>query len=160
MDLTRAGLQCCVGWVPAIYPGSFYFNGLPHEVDCFAGRSMTLSQNAGTDIDPMDPGMYILSENPLRYSIVIPTRGRQDSLEKCLDSIHNLDYPKTLYEVIVVFDGDKENYPRVKSSSNPVDPNLRSVFQERTGPSGARNHSAQLARGRYLGFTDFSHGVT
>ncbi len=107
-----------------------------------------------TDLDPMDPSKHILPEELVRYSIVIPTRGRQDSLENCLHSIRSLDYSKRLYEVIVVFDGDTENYRCVEAIWNPVNLNLRSVIQERTGPAAARNYGARLARGKYLGFTD------
>ena len=38
----------------------------------------------------------------VEVSIIIPTKNDSDILEKCLESIENLDYPKDEYEVIIV----------------------------------------------------------
>ncbi len=95
-----------------------------------------------------------LCKEQIRYSIIIPNRGRPDRLQNCLHSICNLDYPKSSYEVIVVFDGDLENYRQLQRNWNEADLNLQFIFQERAGPAAARNHGTRRARGVYLAFTD------
>lgn len=102
----------------------------------------------------MDPSKHPLWKEQIRYSIVIPNRGRPDRLQNCLHSIRNLDYPKSSYEVIVVFDGDLENYQQLQTHWNQADLNLQFIFQERAGPAAARNHGTHWARGVYLAFTD------
>ncbi len=93
-------------------------------------------------------------ESPFRYSIIIPSRRRIQSLQNCLQTIQHLDYPKNNFEVIVVLDGDKENYERLISLSTQTDFSTQVVSQERAGPSAARNMGARLAKGKYLAFTD------
>jgi cellulose synthase/poly-beta-1,6-N-acetylglucosamine synthase-like glycosyltransferase len=93
-------------------------------------------------------------ESPIRYSIIIPSRCRPQALQNCLQAIQHLDYPKNNFEVIVVLDGDKENYERFISLSTHTDFSLQVVSQERAGPSAARNMGARLAKGKYLAFTD------
>jgi glycosyltransferase involved in cell wall biosynthesis len=96
----------------------------------------------------------IFEDDPIRYSIIIPSRGRPDPLKNCLQSIRKLDYPERQYEVIVVFDGDRENYNRFEACCCQLDLPLQIVFQERAGPAAARNLGARLARGKYLAFID------
>ena len=48
----------------------------------------------------------MLSEVPrIRFSIIIPTFRRKDSLRACLDGLAHLDYPRAEFETIVVDDG-------------------------------------------------------
>jgi len=46
-------------------------------------------------------------------SIIIPTKNNGDILEKCLQSIKNLVYPKDKYEVIIV-DGHSREMHTIK----------------------------------------------
>lgn len=91
--------------------------------------------------------------NPLKFSIVIPTYNRPERLEKCLQSIAKIDYPRDRFEVIIVDDG----------SSVPIQPittafetafTLRLIQQQNAGPASARNTGGATARGEYLVFTD------
>ncbi|MFH0826284.1 MAG: glycosyltransferase [Candidatus Omnitrophota bacterium] len=83
-------------------------------------------------------------------SVIVAARNAQNTLEKCLDSILNLDYPT--FEVIVVNDGSydkteeilKKYSGKIMSFTNPVS----------VGPAKARNMAAELARGSFLCFTD------
>ena len=88
-----------------------------------------------------------------RFSVVIPTYSRPESLRACLESMAEQSYPKRQFEVVVVDDG----------SPNSVEPiispfrerlNLTLARQENGGPSSARNVGASLARGQFLAFTD------
>jgi glycosyltransferase involved in cell wall biosynthesis/tetratricopeptide (TPR) repeat protein/precorrin-6B methylase 2 len=47
-----------------------------------------------------------------KISIIIPTLGREKGLERCLNSIKNLDYPKELIETIVIEDNPRIGVPK------------------------------------------------
>lgn len=84
-------------------------------------------------------------------SIIIPTRRRPAQLERCLEALCGLEYPR--FEVIVVDDGGgidlRSALERFRSRLA-----LTLHVQARTGPAGARNAGAERARGEVLAFTD------
>jgi len=70
-----------------------------------------------------------LQQNP-RVSIVIPMRNEADSIERCVESLMQQNYPNNLIEILVVdgmsTDGSqqivhrlKEKYPQVRLLENP-----------------------------------------
>lgn len=88
-------------------------------------------------------------------SIINPVRNTQRTLEKCLDSLINLDYPKEKLEFIFADGGStdstvqiirkwQENYPQIKLVEVP---NCKS-------PGQARNAALEVAKGDYILFTD------
>lgn len=91
--------------------------------------------------------------SPPRFSVIIPTRHRNDLLTKCLDrlapGIQTLVAEE--YEVIVTDDGSettaeqmvRERYPWVKWVVGP-----------RKGPAANRNNGAKHAAGGWLAFID------
>ena len=86
--------------------------------------------------------------NP-EYSIVVATRERPEALEACLQALAELESPAGGFEVVVVHDGD--------SDANGAAPNalqLRRLRQTHRGPARARNAGAEVAKGRYIVFTD------
>lgn len=87
------------------------------------------------------------------FSVIIPTRGRPESLRGCLEAIARLDYPTSAYEVIVVDDGSPASLASVVAAfADRL--NIRLVRQRRGGPGAARNAGAALARGVILAFVD------
>lgn len=86
-------------------------------------------------------------------SVIIPTRDRPARLARCLGALAALDSPREVYEIIVVDDGGATPLePIVNRFRDRV--NLHLECQENTGPAGARNAGAELARGHILAFTD------
>lgn len=82
-------------------------------------------------------------------SIIIPTKNNADILEKCLDSIQNLDYPKDEMEVIIVdghsTDGTVEVAKRYRCK----------IMCEEVGTrGGACNIGVSNANGEFIVFTD------
>jgi GT2 family glycosyltransferase len=73
-------------------------------------------------------------------SVVVPTSGRAALLAACLDTLHEQDYPRELYEVIVV-----ENGPAAGSLVLPD--GVRHVVLARPDRNGARNAGIRIARG-------------
>jgi glycosyltransferase involved in cell wall biosynthesis len=86
-------------------------------------------------------------------SVVVPTRGRPEYLERCLSALANTDYPGERFEVVVVNDGDDGRIARVVSSAADRLTTTLAVPAHR-GPSSARNAGAREAKGRYIAFTD------
>ncbi|MFZ0545692.1 MAG: glycosyltransferase [Candidatus Promineifilaceae bacterium] len=80
------------------------------------------------------------------FSIIIPTHGRPDALNHCLEALARLDYPPEQVEIIIVYDGDGPDQP----PGYPV----KTLTQPKRGPAAARNLGAAHAAGTYLAFTD------
>jgi glycosyltransferase involved in cell wall biosynthesis len=89
-----------------------------------------------------------------RYSIVIPTYNRPESLRSCLSGIVAMACDRSDYEVIVVDDASDHDTAVVVDEFRG-DLNLCVLHQEENrGPAAARNRGARQARGDYLFFLD------
>ena len=87
------------------------------------------------------------------FSVIIPTYNRPERLADCLKAIALLDYPRDLFEVIVVDDGSKTS---LDSTIAPLKDKItiKLLRQENAGPAAARNKGAAIAQGEFLAFTD------
>ncbi|MGF1478312.1 MAG: glycosyltransferase [Cyanophyceae cyanobacterium] len=90
---------------------------------------------------------------PILFSVIIPSYNRPQQLVNCLQSLTRLEYPRDRFEVIVVDDGSSEPYDAAVAPFQERLP-LRLMRQNNAGPAAARNHAAQTAQGKYLAFTD------
>ena len=95
-----------------------------------------------------------LSNQPPRYSIVVPTYSRLDKLAECLKGISRIDFPEELFEVIVVDDGSPDYPDELGVQIAPKLPNLKLLKQSHGGPAKARNFGAKKAMGEFLVFLD------
>jgi GT2 family glycosyltransferase len=81
--------------------------------------------------------------------VIIPVKGRQEMLKRCLDSLLSLDYPGR--EIIVVDDG-------VEGAALAVLNNFKDkvkILQNNSrGPSGARTLAARNTDAEFIAFTD------
>ncbi len=87
------------------------------------------------------------------FSIIVPTFNRIAALQSCLESLAQLDYPATAFEVIVVDDGSAASAAEATGAFQDQ-LSLTLVEQEHSGAAAARNAGAARAVGRYLAFTD------
>jgi len=85
-----------------------------------------------------------------RFSIIIPTYNRAESVLQTLDSCFGQTCSD--YEIIVVDDGSTDTTVSVLKTIQ--DARLRVVSQPNAGPAAARNHGMRLSRGRYIAFLD------
>jgi amino acid adenylation domain-containing protein len=93
------------------------------------------------------------SQSPVAgFSIVIPTYRRPAQLAGCLRAIAKLDYPRELFETIVVDDGDGSARTTVDSLAPGLEVTLEEAMHG--GPAAARNLGAQRATKPYLAFLD------
>jgi cellulose synthase/poly-beta-1,6-N-acetylglucosamine synthase-like glycosyltransferase len=94
-----------------------------------------------------------VASEPPTFSVIVPTRGREASLARCLRALARLQYPRDLYEVIVVDDGSPTPPDRVVEEA-PAGMSIQAIRQEHRGPAAARNAGVRRAKGQYLAFTD------
>lgn len=88
-----------------------------------------------------------------RFSVIVPTRDRPRSLERCLANLAALRPPPGGFEVLVVDDGSRR-LPAALVESLPPRLEARLIRQDAGGPARARNRGAAEARGEVLAFTD------
>src|SRR4051812_41125527 len=94
-----------------------------------------------------------MSDRSLTFSLIIPTYRRPAQLSACLQALARQDYPRDLFEVIVVDDGGETPLdPVVAPFINKLEVTL--IRQANAGPAVARNTGVARARGQWLAFTD------
>lgn len=90
----------------------------------------------------------------MRVSFVVPTYRRPDALEATLEALVRLDYPPSLYEVVVVDDGSADSTAEVTARFRHAGPAILYVQQANSGVATARNNGAERAHGELLIFLD------
>ncbi len=88
---------------------------------------------------------------PVLVSVVIPAYRCADYIVATLESI--LAQSFTNFEIIVVNDGSPDT-EALERELAPYLASIRYIRQENAGPSSARNHGVQEARGTYVAFLD------
>lgn len=85
-----------------------------------------------------------------RFSVIIPTYNRAESILETLDSCFAQSF--TDFEIVVVDDGSSDTTLDVLHAIE--DTRLVVVSQENAGPAAARNHGMRQANGQYIAFLD------
>jgi glycosyltransferase involved in cell wall biosynthesis len=86
-------------------------------------------------------------------TIIIPTYNRPQRLRQCLESLLHLNYPRDLWDVIVVNDGGAISFDGLEDDFLTQLP-IQLLAIENTGPATARNYGVNQAIGEYIAFTD------
>ncbi len=88
-------------------------------------------------------------------SIINPVRNTQRTLEKCLESLVNLDYPKENMEFIFADGGSNDSTVSIIRSWQQKYPQIKLVeVANCKSPGQARNAALAVAKGEYIAFTD------
>ena len=88
-------------------------------------------------------------------SVVIPTYNRKDLLKDCLESLFNQNYPKDMYEIIVVNDGSTDGTEEVLEEYEKKSPcRFKWFTQQNRGSYAARNLGIENAEGEIICFID------
>lgn len=95
----------------------------------------------------------------IAVSVVVPTRGRLDLLDRSLDALTRQDYPASAYEVIVVDDEPSRNTLQLLAGwrARTLERGPRLVYVANDGahgPAAARNRGWRGARAPIIAFTD------
>jgi len=85
---------------------------------------------------------------PPMVSVVICAYNAERTMEACLKSLRELDYPN--YEVVIVDDGSRDATAEIAARF----PEFRLIRQPNKGLSVARNVGMQAARGEIVAYTD------
>lgn len=85
-------------------------------------------------------------------SVIIPAYNAEETLERCLWSVRQQDYPE--FEVILVDDGSADKTGEICDRAAAEDPKIRVIHQENLGVSGARNTGLREAAGEWILFLD------
>jgi len=84
-----------------------------------------------------------------KVCVIIPGRGRQEKIEKCLSSVTGQGYPEL--EIIVVDDGLGEDALQVLDKFKDK---IKVLKSNRRGPGFSRNLAAKFTDAEFLAFTD------
>ncbi|KKR11054.1 MAG: Glycosyl transferase family 2 [Microgenomates group bacterium GW2011_GWA2_39_19] len=88
-------------------------------------------------------------------SIMIPTFNRKAVLVEALLSLNNIDYPKNLFEVVVVNDGSSDGTEKaVNAIKEKINYDLKYFNEKRKGISHAKNIAINKSRGEVIVSTD------
>lgn len=103
------------------------------------------------EVVPNDVGTEM--ENII-VSIIIPAYNEEAIIEDCLNSIIEVDCPKTQYEIIVVDDGSTDRTYEIASSYQAEYDNIVVLSKTNGGKASAQNYGLKVARGKYILVTD------
>jgi cellulose synthase/poly-beta-1,6-N-acetylglucosamine synthase-like glycosyltransferase len=104
--------------------------------------------------NPMPPQLA----QPPRVSVVICAYNAERTMDACLASLRNLNYPD--YEVIVVNDGSTDRTPAITAEhkaaydADPNGPRMVVIDQPNRGLSVARNVGMEASTGEIIAYTD------
>jgi glycosyltransferase involved in cell wall biosynthesis len=87
--------------------------------------------------------------NPPLVSVIIPTYNSARYIEEALESVFEQTFQD--FEIIVVDDGSSDETREILKKYGD---RVKYLFQENSGPAGARNRGISNARGKYIAFLD------
>lgn len=90
----------------------------------------------------------MMDTNPL-VSVIMPVYNGAHFFDEAIASIRSQQYAPL--EIIVVDDGSTDETGRLVQEAGP---DVRSVYQENSGPAAARNRGLRLAQGELIAFLD------
>ncbi len=83
-------------------------------------------------------------------SIVVPFRNEEAHIEKCVQALLSLDYPRDRYEIIMVDNNSNDRSAEIVRRY----PDVRLYMEQELGDFAARNRGIAVARGSIIAFTD------
>lgn len=84
----------------------------------------------------------------LELSVIIPTHNRAEILEKCLEHLHNSQFPKNKFEIIVIDDASTDNTEHVVINAQKQNQNISYYKQKKAGQGVARNFAVNKAQAK------------
>ena len=100
-------------------------------------------------------------EKPSKVSIIIPAYNEEKTIVNTIKSALSIDYPKILFEVIVVDDGSKDKtYELAKKFASSLSPKVRVFTKSNGGKGSALNLGIKHAAGEVIISMDADTFVT
>ncbi len=92
-------------------------------------------------------------KNSIKFSIIIATYNRLDELQELFQTLLEMKYDVSRYELVIVDDGSTDGTQKyIKNGQWPF--HLLYLKQKNQGPGAARNYGMQEANGEYFLFID------
>ena len=91
----------------------------------------------------------MLKENKLDFSVVIPAKNAEKTIERCITCLLNQSYPKKKYEIIIVDNNSTDN--TVKKTKNFQ---VEVFLNKKKGAGATRNLGVKKAKGKIIAFID------
>lgn len=91
-----------------------------------------------------------------KFSIIVPTKNEEKVIQRCLDGIMNIDYPKEKIQVIVVDGKSEDDTLKICSDFSEKYPENINIISERTvkGKPAALNLALPIVTGEIVGVFD------
>ncbi len=101
------------------------------------------------------PTVNVNSELP-NFSIIVPTKNEENVIQRCLDGIINIDYPKEKMQIIVVDGKSEDKTLKICADFSEKYPGNIKVISEKTvkGKPAALNLALLLVTGEIVGVFD------
>ncbi|MEO5642955.1 MAG: glycosyltransferase [Bacteroidia bacterium] len=89
-------------------------------------------------------------------SVILPVRNEEKNIAVCLESLDALDYPKSLYEIILVNDHSTDRTKAIAEQFSKLMPNLRLLdnLPGSQGKKAAITLGIKTAKGNFIATTD------
>ena len=87
-----------------------------------------------------------------RVTVIVPVYNTEKYIHKCMRSL--LDQTYKNIEIILVDDGSTDRCPQICDEYAAKYQQVRTIHQQNTGVSGARNHGLEMATGTKIAFVD------
>ena len=136
MDLVYTLFMVAVWFLSTFFTISFLLHVIKHRDRLSESREFDFSKQAR------------------RVSIVIPAFNEEERLGQTLASLEMLDYPKDLYEVIVVNDGSSDGTARVAAQYADGRHVILIDNQENKGKAASLNDGIERATGEFIACMD------
>ena len=85
-----------------------------------------------------------------KCSVIIASYNEAENLDKCLNSLRNIDYPREYFEIIVIDNNSTDNTPEIVRKF----PEIIYLREKKQGASFARNKGIDRAKNDILVFLD------
>jgi cellulose synthase/poly-beta-1,6-N-acetylglucosamine synthase-like glycosyltransferase len=90
-----------------------------------------------------------LTKFPL-VTVIIPAYNEEKTLEKTVESVLNLDYPKEKLEIIIVNDGSKDKTLEIAKSLSKENKIVNYIDKKNGGKASAMNAAIKVAKGEFV----------
>ncbi len=87
-----------------------------------------------------------------KVTVIIPVYNRQETIERCLESVIHQTYSNL--EILVIDDGSTDKTPEILKEYEKKDSRITVITKENTGVSDSRNCGIECAEGSFIQFLD------
>ena len=105
--------------------------------------------------------IFIMCDQDVKVSIIIPCYNAENKLDRCVESLKNIDFPEHNFEVIFIDDGSIDNSVFILENETNLYSHWHIIkLNKNSGsPSKPRNIGLKSAKGTYIFFLDIDDEI-